>query len=71
MKVRDLKRFLRDHGWTYAYSRGDHHQYIHPAKPAKVTVCGHRSDEVTRRLEASILKQAGLTKQDLLRWQNR
>jgi predicted RNA binding protein YcfA (HicA-like mRNA interferase family) len=55
MKVRDMKRFLHEHGWAYSYTRGGHHQYEHPRLAGKVTVAGHYSDEVTPAIEASIL----------------
>jgi len=43
-------------------TRGSHRQYRHPTKPGKVTVPGKPSRDLPRSLEASILRQAGLTR---------
>jgi predicted RNA binding protein YcfA (HicA-like mRNA interferase family) len=37
----------------------------HPTKPGTVTVNGHEGDTLSHGLVASILKQAGLRKEDL------
>jgi len=60
VKARDiLKRVKRD-GWILKETKGDHRQFIHPVKSGRVTVAGHRSDEVHPKTLGSILKQAGL-----------
>jgi predicted RNA binding protein YcfA (HicA-like mRNA interferase family) len=41
---------------------GSHRQFVHPAKPGKVTVPGHPSIEMPPGTLSSILKQAGLKK---------
>lgn len=56
-----LKR-LKEDGWVLTRTRGDHRQYIHPAKPGTVTVPGHPHDDLTPGTLDSILKQAGLKK---------
>jgi predicted RNA binding protein YcfA (HicA-like mRNA interferase family) len=71
MKMRDMKRFLGEHGWHYTYSKGDHHQFVHANKPGKVTLAGHDSRDIPAVIEARILKQAGLTSKELREWQNR
>ena len=45
-------------------TRGDHRQYIHPAKPeaGTVTVPGHPGDDMPSGTLNSILKKAGLKK---------
>ena len=62
MKVRDVTKRITADGWYYVKSRGDHHHFKHPAKPGKVTVKGHPSDEISGALLASIWRQAGLGK---------
>jgi predicted RNA binding protein YcfA (HicA-like mRNA interferase family) len=37
-----------------------HRQYKHPSKPGRVTIAGHRNDDVDPKTLNSILKQAGL-----------
>ena len=46
MKVRDVIRIILDDGWFLVATRGSHRQYKHPAKPGRVTVAGHPSDDV-------------------------
>lgn len=51
---------LKDDGWEYSYTKGDHMQFKHPLKSGKVTVRGKMSEDVDGFLLNSILKQAGL-----------
>ena len=60
MKVRDIMKRLKDDGWRMVSQEGSHRQYKHPAKPGKVTIAGHPSDDVARVTLNSIWKQAGL-----------
>jgi predicted RNA binding protein YcfA (HicA-like mRNA interferase family) len=60
MKVRDVISVIEKDGWVLRRTRGDHRQFIHPAKPGKVTIPGHPRDEVPPGTLNSILKQAGL-----------
>jgi predicted RNA binding protein YcfA (HicA-like mRNA interferase family) len=46
VKLRDLLAFLADGGWTYQNTEGDHHRYVHPAKPGKLTLVGDRGDDI-------------------------
>jgi predicted RNA binding protein YcfA (HicA-like mRNA interferase family) len=41
MKVRDVISVIEKDGWVLRRTRGDHRQFIHPAKPGKVTIPGH------------------------------
>jgi len=59
-KVREIVRMLKDDGWLLVRTRGSHHQYKHPTKPALVTIPGNRNDELAPGTLNSILKQAGL-----------
>ena len=52
MKVRDLKKLLRQQGW--------YHHYEHPESPILITVPGHDRDEVKPGILNKVLKQAGL-----------
>lgn len=58
--VREVIQMLKDDGWEYSYTKGDHMQFKHPLKSGKVTVRGKMSEDVDGFLLNSILKQAGL-----------
>ena len=60
MKVRDVIKLIEKDGWKLRNLEGSHRQFVHPAKPGKVTIAGHRSGEVPKGILASILRQAGL-----------
>jgi predicted RNA binding protein YcfA (HicA-like mRNA interferase family) len=62
-KVRDI---LKRDGWRLERHEGtSHRQFRHPTKPGTVTVNGHEGDTLSHGLVGSILKQAGLSKEDL------
>ena len=71
IKVRGLIAFLEAGGWRRKNTEGDHHHFVHGARPGKVTLVGERGDDVGGFLLNSILRQAGLTAKDLRRWLNR
>ena len=60
MKVREVIILVEADGWYMVRIRGDHRQYKHPTKPGRVTVSGHRNDDVHPKTLNSILTQAGL-----------
>ena len=60
MKVRDVLKVLGSDGWVLRNQEGSHRQFVHPAKPGKVTVAGHTSDEMPPKTLKSIMKQAGI-----------
>jgi predicted RNA binding protein YcfA (HicA-like mRNA interferase family) len=62
VRVRDLIKLLHDDGWRLARWRGSHRQYQHPVKRGTVTVSGNTGAEVTPGTLNSVLKQAGLKK---------
>jgi predicted RNA binding protein YcfA (HicA-like mRNA interferase family) len=64
MKVRDVVRLLREDGWFVARTRGSHHHFRHTTKPGTVTVPGNPNYDLHPRTLASILKQAGLRKEE-------
>jgi predicted RNA binding protein YcfA (HicA-like mRNA interferase family) len=51
---------LHEDGWRQISQKGSHRQFTHPTKPGRVTVSGHRGDDVQHDLLKSILRQAGL-----------
>ena len=61
----DLLRALRRDGWYQVDQEGSHLQLKHPAKPGKVTVGVHSSKTIPTYNLASILKQAGLSADEL------
>jgi predicted RNA binding protein YcfA (HicA-like mRNA interferase family) len=60
MKVREIIALVEADGWYLVRTRGDHRQYKHPTKPGRVTVSGHRNDDIHPKTLNSILTQAGL-----------
>lgn len=65
MKVRDIIKLVESHGWRLDRTRGSHRQFRHPAKPGTVTIAGHPGADLSRATIRSIMKQAGLTREDL------
>lgn len=64
MKVRDVLRLLREHGFTIDRQTGSHRQlmgYV-GGRRRLVTVAGKESDELRRETLASIRRQSGLAK---------
>jgi predicted RNA binding protein YcfA (HicA-like mRNA interferase family) len=64
MKVRDVIKMLEADGWFLKNTRGSHRQFKHQSKPGKVTVAGKAGTDVPAGTLKSILKQAGLQKED-------
>jgi predicted RNA binding protein YcfA (HicA-like mRNA interferase family) len=60
MKVREIIRLIEADGWYRIKSKGGHRQYKHPVKCGRVTVPGQLNDELAKKTEKSILRQAGL-----------
>jgi predicted RNA binding protein YcfA (HicA-like mRNA interferase family) len=61
MKVRDIIARIEKDGWAMLHGTGSsHRQYKHPRKPGRVTIAGHRNDDVDPGTLKSILRQAGL-----------
>ncbi|HEV2232510.1 MAG TPA: type II toxin-antitoxin system HicA family toxin [Terriglobia bacterium] len=59
MKVRDIIRRLEQEGWRPVVTKGSHRQFKHPTNPGRVTVAGHRNDDLPPGTLNSIQKQAG------------
>lgn len=64
MKVREVVRTLEDDGWRQVTQRGSHRQFRHPTKPGRVTVAGNLGQDMAGGTLASILRQAGLSKEN-------
>ena len=62
MKVRDVIRLIEDDGWILSRTRGSRRQYKHPTKPGLVTIPGKPAKDLPVGLQRSILRQAGLLK---------
>ena len=60
MKVREVIALIEADGWYLVHTRGDHRQYKHLTKSGRVTVSGHRNDDIHPKTLNSILTQAGL-----------
>lgn len=60
MKIRDIIKLIEADGWYQVDTKGSHRQYKHPAKPGRVTIAGHPSDDLAPGTLNSILKQAKL-----------
>lgn len=58
-KPKEMERLILKDGWMLEAQEGSHRHYKHPQKPGKVTIPFH-SKELTKFVENSILKQAGL-----------
>lgn len=59
MKFKELEKMLLADGWRLKNSRGSHFNYVHPARPGKVTIPNHPGD-LDIKTARSVLKQAGL-----------
>ena len=58
-KPKEMEKIILSDGWIFKAQVGSHRQYIHPKKKGKVTIPFH-SKELSKKVENSILKQAGL-----------
>ncbi|OAI41865.1 hypothetical protein AYO40_02130 [Planctomycetaceae bacterium SCGC AG-212-D15] len=63
-KVRDILKMLKNDGWFLVRKRGSHRQLHHPTKPGTVTVAGSPSQDLDKKTERSILRQAQLLGED-------
>jgi len=63
-KIRDVIRLVEADGWRLDRVRGSHRHFKHATKSGTVTIPGHPRDHVGPQLWRSILKQAGLLRQD-------
>ena len=57
----ELEKIIMQDGWCPVRQVGAHRQYKHPTKTGLVTIPFH-SKEVSKFVEKSVLKQAGIKK---------
>jgi predicted RNA binding protein YcfA (HicA-like mRNA interferase family) len=60
MKVRDVIKLIEKDGWFFVGQEGSHRQYRHAVKKGRVTISGHRSDDMPKKIFNYVLKQSGL-----------
>jgi predicted RNA binding protein YcfA (HicA-like mRNA interferase family) len=53
------------HGWRFDRTRGSHHVYIRGNPPASVPVPVHGNQDLKPGTQRAIMRQAGLTDNDL------
>ncbi len=63
MKISEILRLLEQDGWVLKRVTGSHQHFVHPSKPGLVTVAGKPSATLKPKTEASILRQAGLRRE--------
>jgi len=63
MKIKEIVRLLEADGWRLKTVTGSHRHFTHPCKPGLVTVAGKPSATLKDKTEASILRPAGLRKE--------
>ena len=63
-KVRDAIRLVEADGWRRVRTRGSHRQYRHPTQRGTVTIAGNENGDVAPGTWNSILKQAGLEREE-------
>jgi predicted RNA binding protein YcfA (HicA-like mRNA interferase family) len=64
VKVKEVIKVLEEDGWQLVQTRGSHRQFKHSVKSGKVTVAGKLSLDMTPGTLNSILKQAGLKREE-------
>ncbi len=64
MKVRELITLIEADGWYLVRTKGSHRQFHHTEKVGTVTIAGRSGVDVPPGTLASVLKQAGLKKQE-------
>jgi predicted RNA binding protein YcfA (HicA-like mRNA interferase family) len=58
-------RILEKHGWALVRVRGSHHAYQMPGHLATIIVPVHGNDDLKLGTQKGIMKDAGLTEDDL------
>jgi predicted RNA binding protein YcfA (HicA-like mRNA interferase family) len=61
---KEMARILERHGWTLVRVRGSHHRYERPGN-RPITVPVHAGQTLPTGLQRAILRDAGLTEDDL------
>jgi predicted RNA binding protein YcfA (HicA-like mRNA interferase family) len=63
LKIGEIIRLLEANGWELKRTTGSHRHFSHPDKPGLVHLAGRSSATLHPKTEASILRQAGLGKE--------
>jgi predicted RNA binding protein YcfA (HicA-like mRNA interferase family) len=58
-------KILRQKGWRLWHVRGSHHIYEHPDRRAHIPVPVHGNPTLKKGIQHDLMKQAGLTEDDL------
>jgi predicted RNA binding protein YcfA (HicA-like mRNA interferase family) len=66
LSAKALCRVLERKGWELARTKGSHRIYVHPVNPRPISVPMHPGD-LKRPLVAGVLKDAGVTREELRR----
>ena len=65
MKIRKIIKIIEKDGWFPVRTTGSHRHYEHPIKKGIVTISGQPSKEIAKKTLNCVLKQAGLTRDDV------
>lgn len=60
MKVSEMLKILKKDGWFLHRNGKRHDLYRHPTKNGQIPISRHKSQELKKGTEKSILKDAGL-----------
>jgi predicted RNA binding protein YcfA (HicA-like mRNA interferase family) len=60
MRPREVEKIIVADGWVYKETCGSHKQFVHPAKPGKVTIPQHSGDTINKVMFKRIMQQAGI-----------
>jgi predicted RNA binding protein YcfA (HicA-like mRNA interferase family) len=58
-------RILEKNGWGLVRTRDSHRSHQHPNQPGTIIIPAHRNDDLKRGTQHDIMRQAGLTEDDL------
>lgn len=62
---KDLAKLVQTRGWTLLRIHGSHHVYGKPGNPRRLVIPIHGNRALKRGLQATLMKLAGLTEDDL------
>jgi predicted RNA binding protein YcfA (HicA-like mRNA interferase family) len=65
--ARELIKVLAEHGFVCARIKGSHHHFVHRTEGIRLTIPVHAGKIIGPGLLRSILKQAGIAPEELLR----
>jgi predicted RNA binding protein YcfA (HicA-like mRNA interferase family) len=65
VKIKKVIKLVEKDGWYLVRTTGSHRHYKHPIKKGIVTIAGHPDMEIAKKTLNCVLKQAGLTREDM------